>query len=172
YVESSIGFAYRPVENDRLNALFGYTFLYDLPGTDQVNANGETDGPRQISHVLSADGIWQANKYVSLGAKYGFRIGQVETDRDSGDFEDSSAHLAIARADLHVLKSWDALVEGRVLWSPTAETTDYGALAALYRHVGSNLKAGVGYNFGRFSDDLTDLTQDDQGAFLNIVGKF
>ncbi|MEL6202947.1 MAG: TonB-dependent receptor [Pseudomonadota bacterium] len=172
YVEGSIGFAYRPAENDRFNALFGYTFLYDLPGTDQVNANGETDGPRQISHVLSADGIWQANKYISFGAKYGFRIGQVETDRDSGDFEESSAHLAIARADLHVLKNWDALVEGRVLWSPSAETTDYGVLAAVYRHVGKNLKAGLGYNFGHFSDDLTDLTQDDQGAFLNVIGKF
>jgi hypothetical protein len=31
---------------------------------------------------------------------------------------------------------------------------------------------GVGYNFGKFSDDLTDLTQDDQGLFLNLVAKF
>ncbi|MEO0542186.1 MAG: TonB-dependent receptor [Pseudomonadota bacterium] len=172
YVEGSLGFAYRPVDNDRLNALFGYTFLYDLPGTDQVNANGETDGPRQVSHVLNADAIWQANKHISLGAKYGFRIGTVETERGSGDFEESSAHLAIARADLHILKRWDALLEGRVLWSPSAGTTDYGALAAVYRHLGKNIKAGAGYNFGRFSDDLTDLTQDDDGLFINVVGKF
>ncbi|MEO1700832.1 MAG: TonB-dependent receptor [Pseudomonadota bacterium] len=172
YVEGSVGFAYRPVENDRLNALFGYTFLYDLPGTDQVNANGETNGPRQISHVMTADAIWQANRFVSLGAKYGFRIGEVETERDSGDFYDSSAHLAVARADVHVLKSWDALLEGRALWSPSAGTADYGALAAIYRHVGKNIKAGGGYNFGRFSDDLTDLTQDDDGLFFNVIGKF
>jgi len=31
---------------------------------------------------------------------------------------------------------------------------------------------GAGYNFGRFSDDLRDLTLDDKGPFLNIVGKF
>ena len=36
YVEGSIGYAYRPVETDRLNALFKYTFLYDYPGVDQV----------------------------------------------------------------------------------------------------------------------------------------
>jgi hypothetical protein len=31
---------------------------------------------------------------------------------------------------------------------------------------------GVGYNFGRFSDDLRDLTLDDEGVFFNAVGKF
>ncbi|MEO1746273.1 MAG: TonB-dependent receptor, partial [Pseudomonadota bacterium] len=179
YVQASVGFAYRPVDNDRFNALFKYTYLYDLPGNDQVNAQGETDGPRQRSHVLSADGIWQANKYLSLGAKYGFRIGEVEVSPDgitpargSGVFEPSSAHLGIVRADLHVARNWDALVEGRVLWSPTADTVDWGALAAVYRHIGDNFKVGVGYNFGRFSDDLTDLTLDDDGFFLNVVGKF
>ena len=29
-----------------------------------------------------------------------------------------------------------------------------------------------GYNFGSFSDDLRDLTLDDRGVFLNMVGKF
>nr|WP_234827237.1 hypothetical protein [Sinorhizobium meliloti] len=55
---------------------------------------------------------------------------------------------------------------------PEADTTDYGALAAVYRHVGENFKVGVGYNFGRFSDDLRDLTLNDEGVFLNMVGKF
>ncbi|MEN0000710.1 MAG: TonB-dependent receptor [Pseudomonadota bacterium] len=172
YVEGTLGFAYRPVDNDRLNALFSYRYLYDLPGTDQVNVNGETDGPRQRSHVLSADAIWQANKYLSVGGKYGFRIGEVETDRGSGDFNESSAHLVVARADIHVLHNWDALLEGRVLWSPSAQTSDLGVLTGVYRHIGDKVKLGVGYNFGRFSDDLTDLTQDDQGAFINMIGKF
>uniref|UniRef100_UPI0005517F0B hypothetical protein n=1 Tax=Chelativorans sp. J32 TaxID=935840 RepID=UPI0005517F0B len=88
------------------------------------------------------------------------------------EWQTSSAHLGILRADLHLIKSWDLLLEGRVLHMPEAETTDYGALAALYRHVGNNFKVGVGYNFGRFSDDLRDLTLDDEGVFLNIVGKF
>jgi hypothetical protein len=42
----------------------------------------------------------------------------------------------------------------------------------VYRHVGNNFKVGVGYNFGRFSDDLRDLKMDDRGVFLNMVGKF
>ena len=47
-----------------------------------------------------------------------------------------------------------------------------GLLAALYRDIGENFKIGLGYNFGRFSDDLIDLTYDDYGIFINAVGKF
>ncbi len=172
YIESALGFAYRPVENDRLNALFKYAFLYDLPGSNQTTADGSTLGPRQRSHVLSADATYDINEIISLGAKYGFRIGEVETTRGSGEYIQSDAHLGVIRADVHILHNWDALVEGRVLRSVSTQTTQFGALAAIYRHLGKNVKAGVGYNFGRFSDDLTDLVQDDQGLFFNVVGKF
>ena len=63
-------------------------------------------------------------------------------------------------------------LKARVLYSPEAQQTDFGALVAVYRHVGNNAKIGIGYNFGRFSDDLTDLTKDDEGVFLNVIGKF
>jgi len=171
YIAASLGFAYRPVEHDRLNALFKYAVLYDLPGPDQVDAGGSTLGPRQRSHVLSADATWQATDRLTLGAKYGFRIGEVETVRGSGVYGDSSAHLGILRADVVVADRWSALVEGRVLASPSADTVDFGVLAAVYRSFGDNMRVGVGYNFGRFSDDLTDLVHDDEGVFLNIVGK-
>lgn len=173
YVEASLGWAYRPVENDRFNALFKYIFLYDLPGPDQVAATtGTTLGPLQRSHILSVDGTYDVNRYLSVGAKYGFRIGQTAPRDDRDKYSDSSAHLGILRADLHVVRNWDALLEGRVLYAPTAGTTDWGALAAVYRHFGDNVKVGVGYNFGVFSDDLRDLTKDDQGVFLNVLGKF
>ena len=181
YVEASLGYAYRPVDNERLNALFKYTWLYDLPGNDQLisGATGDSFAPAQRSHIVSADLIYDLFPWLSVGGKYGFRYGEVKyrTGRGSGsEFEEewqtSSAHLGIVRADLHVVKSWDLLLEGRVMHMPEAETTDYGALAALYRHVGDNFKVGVGYNFGSFSDDLRDLTLDDEGVFLNVVGKF
>lgn len=173
YVEASLGWAYRPVENDRFNALFKYVFLYDLPGPDQVAATtGTTLGPLQRSHILSVDGSYDVNRYLTIGAKYGFRISETAPRDDRDNFTDSQAHLGVVRADLHVVRNWDALLEGRVLYSPTANTTDWGALAAVYRHFGDNLKVGVGYNFGVFSDDLRDLTKDDGGVFLNVLGKF
>ncbi|WP_159586536.1 TonB-dependent receptor [Chelativorans xinjiangense] len=181
YVEASIGYAFRPVDNDRLNALFKYTWLYDLPGNNQVisGATGDAYAPAQRSHILSVDAIYDLTPWLSIGGKYGFRTGEVKYRTSDGDgaafvdeWQKSSAHLGILRADLHLVRKWDLLLEGRVLHMPEADTTDYGALAALYRHVGDNFKVGLGYNFGRFSDDLRDLTLDDQGIFLNVVGKF
>ena len=136
-----------------------------------MTADGSTVAPRQSSHVLSADASYDINRYFTIGGKYGVRIGEVETSRGSGDYIDNDAHLGIIRGDFHVIKQWDVLLEARMLYSSSANTTDYGALAGVYRHVGDNFKVGVGYNFGRFSDDLTDLVQDDQGVFFNLVGK-
>ena len=171
YVEASLGYAYRPVDNDRLNALFKYTYLHDLPGPNQVNASGDLLGPAQRSHILSLDATFDVRPWLSLGAKYGLRVGETRA-RGSVNWEQSIAHLGILRADFHVVKNWDALLEARVMHIPGQDTTEFGALAAIYRHFGNNFKVGVGYNFGRFSDDLRDLTLDDQGVFINVIGKF
>ncbi len=172
YIEASLGYAYRPTEDDRLNALFKYTYLYDLPGADQVTVNGTLNGPQQRSHILSADAIYDVTPILSIGGKYGVRYGETRDRDGTGGWSESIAHLGVIRADINIDREWEALLEARVLWSPTAESTNYGALAAIYRHLGENFKVGVGYNFGQFSDDLGDLTMDDHGVFINAVGKF
>ncbi len=172
FIEGSVGYAYRPVDNDRLNALFRYTYLEDLPGSQQVNVQNQILGPRQRSHILEADFIYDVTERISVGGKYGFRIGELETVRGSNNFVDSSAHLAIARADIHIVNKWDLLLEARALWLPEVDQTNIGYLAGIYRHIGKNLKLGVGYNFSNFSDDLTDVTFDDEGVFVNVIGKF
>ncbi len=172
YVEASLGYAYRPVDNDRLDVLFKYNFLFDKPGKDQVTVNGTTNGPIQRSHILSVDANYDISKIITLGAKYGFRIGDTKPRDGSSGWQASSAHLGVIRADLNIVHDWDALVEGRVLWSPSAKTAHYAALAALYRHFGDNFKVGVGYNFGVFTDDLRDQSLDHSGVFINAIGKF
>jgi hypothetical protein len=172
YAEASLGFAYRPVDNDRLNALIKYTFLYDYPGPNQVTVNGTTLGPAQRTHIASADFTYDVNRIITVGAKYGFRIGETKDRSGATGWTDASAHLGVIRAELHIVENWDALIEGRILWTSDTDSTDLGLLAAVYRHVGENFKVGVGYNFGSFSDDLSDLTYDDHGVFLNAIGKF
>ncbi|MDQ7250415.1 DUF7507 domain-containing protein [Dongia sedimenti] len=175
YIETSLGFAYRPIDNDRFNALFKYTNLYDV--TDSAGSNGSSVGdstdPAQISHILSADVSYDLSSWFTIGSKYGVRIGEVRGgDTGSDEWEHSTAHLGILRGDFHVVKKWDVLIEGRVMWMPEAGTTDLGAVAGLYYHVGDNLKIGAGFNAGRFSDDLRDVTLNDRGLFFNVVGKF
>lgn len=80
--------------------------------------------------------------------------------------------MLAARVDFHVVHQWDIMAEARVLWMSELEQADFGLLAGVYRQLGGNLKLGVGYNFGRFSDDLTDFVQDDRGFFINVVGTF
>lgn len=171
YLEASLGYAYRPVMNDRLNMLFKYSYLHDLPGEDQVTANGSTDGPMQKSHVLSIDANYDLTPKLTIGGKYGYRQSRV-ADRGTDVFTASTAHLGILRMDWHVVHKWDVLIEGRVLYSEEIETTETGALAGIYRHVGNNAKIGVGYEWGRVSDDMTDLDYYGSGAFVNLVAKF
>jgi hypothetical protein len=43
-------------------------------------------------------------------------------------------------------------------------------LVAVYRHLGKHVKAGLGYNFTNFSEDLTDMSFKSRGIFVNVVG--
>ena len=107
----------------------------------------------------------------TLGGKYAYRHGQVAQDRENPQFFDSRAHLYVLRADWHFIHRWDALFEVRRLELPDAQDCRDGALVGLYRHLGSHIKVGVGYNFSDFSDDLTQLDYQYQGLFINIIGK-
>lgn len=171
YIEARLGYAYRPVLHDRLNLLARYTYLRDLPGENQRNANGDEAGPKQVSHVLSVDANYDLTPKLTLGGKYALRLSDV-ADRGSDDFDSQRAHLGILRLDWHVVHKWDAMIEGRALRTEGTGMTETGALLALYRHVGNNAKIGLGYEWGRVSDDATDLDYDASGLFLNVVAKF
>src|SRR5690606_15882680 len=97
YIEATIGGAYRPVDNDRFNALIRYTYLHDLPGPDQVSRNGSVLGPAQRSHIFSVDANYDVTEYLTIGGKYGFRIGEISDSRAVEDFERSSMHLFVLR---------------------------------------------------------------------------
>jgi len=171
YTELVAGYGYRPVDNDRLNALLKYTYFYNLPSAGQVTIANTAAEFIQKSHIVSADTLYDLTPRWSIGGKYAYRLGQVSQDRANPEFFDSRASLYIVRADWHVARHWDAMIEGRLLDLPDAQDQRSGALVGLYRHLGDNIKFGAGYNFTSFSDDLTDLTYDSQGFFINLIGK-
>ncbi len=181
FLEASIGAAYRPTNNDRLNALVRATALYDLPTRTQAETAEETGSGvanyRQRSLIGEADAIFQVTKNFDVGAKYGVKVGEVTSCRTCTDWYGSNIHLLVGRVDWHVVKNWDALLEGRAMWQGNVGNSGesairLGALAAVYRHVGDNLKVGGGYNFGSFDDNLTDVSFDKQGLFINAIAKF
>jgi len=69
--------------------------------------------PKQISQILSIDASYDLADWLTLGAKYDYRQGRVSLGRASNDFVSSTTHLGVIRADVHFVKNWEALVEGR-----------------------------------------------------------
>jgi hypothetical protein len=136
-----------------------------------VTADGSTDGPLQVSHVLSIDGNYDISPKLTFGAKYGYRRSQV-APRGTDTFTDSTAHLAIVRLDWHVVHKWDILAEARTLHTTETDITEQGALLAVYRHLGNNAKLGLGYEWGKVSDNPTNLDYLGRGVFLNLIAKF
>jgi len=182
YTEAVVGYGYRPVLNDRLNTLFKYTYFYNVPTTAQVTdtvtytsasmvTNTASDSI-QKSHILSLDADYDLTQKWTIGGKFAYRLGWVSESLQNPVFYESRAALYVARADWHFIHLWDGMVEGRLLDLPDAQDSKSGFLAAIYRQVGAHIKAGVGYNFSDFSDDLTQLDYKHQGFFVNMIGEF
>jgi hypothetical protein len=172
YTEAVLGYAYRPVHHDRLNALLKYTYFYNMPSADQVTGTNTASDYIQRSHIGAVDVMYDLMPRLSVGGKYAHRYGQVAQDRENPEYFDSRAHLYVLRADWHFVHRWDALIEGRWLDLPDAQDSRSGVLVAIYRHLGNHIKVGVGYNFSDFSDDLTQLDYKHQGLFINLIGKY
>jgi hypothetical protein len=171
YLRASLGYAYRPVENEHLNMLLRYTYLHDLPGEDQVDSNGDTDGPQQRSHVFALAANYDLNQKLTLGGKLALRKSQI-ADRGTTTFTSNTATLAALRLDWHAVHNWDLFAEGRALYTKESRTTEYGAAAGIYRHLNDKVKLGIGYEWGQVSADVTDISYDSQGIFINLVAKF
>lgn len=168
-VDASVGYAFRPIRNDRLNMVLRYRFLYDTYG--QLIDGSEETGEVQRSHVFSIDGIYELNERWEIGAKLGGRLTDSAPDRNT-PLTENDAVLAIGNLRWNVTHKWDALLELRSMHLLSSDVQEAGVLGALYRQVGNNFRIGAGYNFTNFSDDLTDLKRDDQGFFLNVIGSF
>ncbi|HEX4825896.1 MAG TPA: OmpA family protein [Candidatus Polarisedimenticolaceae bacterium] len=170
YTEVVLGYAYRPVKNDRWNALAKYTFFDNVPTAGQVGAVNTPVEYLQRSHIASFDLSYDISKAWTLGGKYAYRLGEASLDRTNPTYFDNAAHFAVLRADFRFLKNWETMAEVRTLDTPNSGQRRSGVLAAVYRTLGKSFKVGAGYNFTDFSDDLTDLSSKHQGVFVNVVG--
>src|SRR5882672_6352327 len=170
YTEGVVGYAYRPVRNDRLNALVKYTYFYNVPTMGQVGLQNTAAEFLQKSHIAALDVSYDLTANWSVGSKYAYRMGQESLDRVHPIFFANPAQLSVLRLDWRFLKQWDGLAEVRQLGLPDINQRRRGVLTAIYHHISKNLKVGVGYNFTDFSDELTDLKYNHRGIFINLIG--
>lgn len=182
FTEAVLGYGYRPVMHDRLNTLFKYTYFYNLPSIGQVTdtvtntaANTAVNTAAdfiQKSHIVSLDVMYDLTRHWSIGGKCAYRLGEVSEDRTTPQFFRSRAELIVLRVDWQFVHQWDAMIEGRLLKLPDAQDELSGVLVGIYRRMGNYVKMGVGYNFSKFSDDLTQLGYKHEGVFINVIGQF
>lgn len=172
FTEAIAGFAYRPIDNDRVNGLVRLQYFEDLGPVGQASGSGQIENPKQVSTIFSADFNFDLSEKLTLGTRYAYRGGKVSLGRESDVFVNSDAHLGVVRFDYNVIREWDLLAEGRALWVNQADDLRLGALAGVYRHIGDHVKVGVGYSWSDFSDDLTDQSYSSHGPFLNILGRY
>jgi flagellar motor protein MotB len=170
FTEAVAGFAYRPVNNDRLNAMLKYTYFYNVPTTDQVTLQNIAAEFIQKSHIAAVDVTYDLTPRFSIGGKYAYRLGQISLDRENPSFFKNNANLYVIRGDYKFRDNWEFMAEARMLDMPDLSESRSGFLTTVSRYLGDHLKVGLGYNFTDFSDDLTDLSYDHQGVFLNIAG--
>jgi hypothetical protein len=78
----------------------------------------------------------------------------------------------VLRVDWKLVRNRDWMLEWRTLRAKELEDRKRGWATAAYQHVNENLKAGIGYNFTDYSDNLTDMSYRSKGWFLNVLGKF
>jgi hypothetical protein len=166
--EFDLGFAYRPVETNRFNALAMVSYIYDL---DPINQNGGMYADEK-GVVYSFEGLYALTDSLKVGGKIAHKRSSIRLDRDSGAFIDATTDLRILRARYHLVWKLDALAEYR--WLEVDEIGDekQGGLLGLEVQLSPNFSIGGGYNFTEFNDRLTALDYDAKGWFINISGHF
>ena len=166
FTEAGLGFAYRPSHHDRLNVLGRVNYLYDLQPESQ------SLDPDEKSLIASLEGTYQLNQRWRVGGKLAHRVSEIRTDRDTGTWIENDASLASARVIYHLPHNWDAQAAYHWMKSDASDDNQHGAMVSLDRHIGNNMKIGVGFNFTEFNDDLSDSSSEAGGWFINLVGKY
>ncbi len=166
FVELSLGFAYRPIWNDRLNILSKYTYLYDLPSEGQDDSS--TD---EKAHIFAIEELYDIDARWTIGSKVALKKSMLREGRDEGEWFSNTTELYAVKALYHLIQNWDIMGEYHWLISRDAEDMSQGYLASVQYHVNTNMKVGVGYNFTSFDDDLTQDDYDAEGWFINLIGK-
>lgn len=166
-VEANLGAAWRPHDSTRWAAFARYTYLYDLASGGQLGG-AEYD---QRSQVLAVEGITQLGEHWELAGKLASRWGDYRLGRGIGTWLDSRADFAAVQFRYRLAGQWHGLAEYR--WLDVRDGgTRRGALVGVDRELGENFRVGIGFNFTDFSDDLTDLSYDNRGWFLNLAGYY
>ncbi|MGL5965418.1 MAG: hypothetical protein ACRCZ2_13635 [Fusobacteriaceae bacterium] len=177
FYELGLGFGYRPVFNDRLNLISRWNYIYDTSGSGLI---GDATDFNFKAHLYTVEAIYDLSQRLTLAGKYAIRQDKVRL-LSGGDWYSNTVNMYSMRMTYEVIYKWDLFAEYSLLESRKTDEVKHGAQLGVYRDINENMQVGVGYNFSKFDDNLKDLRYknggkdldyQNQGWFINIIGKF
>ncbi|MFA7002135.1 MAG: hypothetical protein WC352_08325, partial [Candidatus Omnitrophota bacterium] len=174
FMEFSNGFAYRPVDCDKLNGLARYTYTRNLGNDLQYYYTDVTNSfsPRESAHIFATDIAYDWNRYFGTVEKFGYKIASLETSW----MDEAVLHTILVghRFNFHVTRKWDMILEYRALFqNSAADNFKTGPLVEVDREFFDYVRLGLGYNFTHFDDDLRkSASYDAHGPYVRMTGKF
>jgi outer membrane protein OmpA-like peptidoglycan-associated protein len=165
--ELSVGLAYRPVANDRFNALFRYTKQSNEPTLFQSQSNDSFTR----TDVLSADWSYQITRKLEWVGKQAIKFTE-ETTSGLPTVENDTL-LTIQRFNYNFYRKFELGAEYRIRSQTLADDREQGWLIEFMWRPIKHLRLGVGYNFTDFSDD--EFSENDfsvKGLFFRLQGAY
>jgi hypothetical protein len=182
FYELGAGFSIRPVSWDKLNVLGKYSYITDLPPDSKWDFPEDIES---IKNVYSIEGIYDLCRLIQLVGKFSYR--NMDEKVGNRDWTHSDTYLYIGRVNFHIskkgtvpegtvpflLSGWDFAIEYRTLANKEIEDSKAGFLVELDKDLTQYIRAGLGYNFTDYSDDLTTSDKyDAKGWFVKLAGKY
>ena len=155
----SMGIAYRPIENDRLNILGKLVF-------GSKSNPSSTKGESSLSCIAAVETIYDITAEIALTGKYAFK---EVWDNTSPITTKSNTNLFLTRLSYNFVDDWDIAGEYRIYYqNPDKEWKDNYRMEVGYT-INNYLRLALGYNFIEYTDliyENNDYTG--KGIYLDL----
>ncbi|MCK9265473.1 hypothetical protein M0P98_01075 [bacterium] len=149
-----LGTAYRPITNNKFNALARLEFKVDKNTNSSPSYN-------ETSYIGSVEGNYQFNSKTQFTGKY---AGKLTNDADISSYSD----LISGRLLHDITDRFDLGLELRLLNSYDTGTSFIGGSAEIGYRVVKDLWFSLGYSFDSFDQDLTGSTYSGKGPYIML----
>jgi uncharacterized repeat protein (TIGR01451 family) len=159
-----LGFAYRPINNDKLNIIGKYTYFDNEQPINQSSvANLEADK----GQVFAADILYDIGPKISIGTRLAYR--KAKEKIKGYDWQESQIWMGAAQLKYKIDKNSGINLEYRRLKDEKLSEIKDGFSIEYVRYLSEDIQAAIGYNQSGFDTDLTDLDYSTKGVYIRAT---
>jgi hypothetical protein len=161
------GFAFRDPQSDKFNALLRYDFRQNPSSIPDTILFGS--GTKSQDHTLALESIFAPNWRWEFYGKYAWRRSTSYLADDL--VGTNTVSLAQLRATYRLGYRWDVVGEGRWIYQPSANFSEFGVVAEVGFYLTPDLRLAAGYVFGKVDADEMESDRSASGPYLNVSMK-